>query len=124
MTSTLTLMLDLCSTLPCTYLYRNLIACRAAAGPPEFVPPPYTDPPERRYPLGPLLAAAGCAQEAAEQLSEEQAALEVQDVFKDSRKVWCSPVPSSAGWASKRCGLAGCRLVCDNPLFEHEGPGY
>ena len=63
------------------------MTCRDAPEPPEFVPPPYTEPPERRYPLGPLLAAAGCAQEAAEQLSQEQAALEVQDVFKDSRKV-------------------------------------
>jgi len=128
------------------------------------VPPPYTEPPERRYPLGPLLAAAGCAQvmsyhiiylrsgvdihryrerpsrypegprqllcpdevheiiqwlgrpttedghyistplpqEAAEQLSEEQAALEVQDVFKDSRKVrCCSPVPALARLSGK-----------------------
>lgn len=59
-----------------------------------YVAPSYTEPPERRVPLGQLLAAAGYGQEAAAQLDEAAAAEEVIGIFKDSRKVphgQCSP---------------------------------
>ena len=61
----------------------------------EYVAPSYPEPPQRQYPLGPLLAAAGYGTEAAAQLSEEAAAEEVLDVFKDSRKVRRALCPSS-----------------------------